>query len=301
MLFLLVFYIIGTVSVGLFFPKPLQLNINYALGKHGHLNSKIKEIPLHQNTDILFLGSSHCYRGFDVRIFEKAGFCSFNLGSSSQSHLQTNVLLKRYLNQIQPNTIIYEVYPNIFEIDGVESTLDLIANDNNYDYLWKLIVEHQHLKVFNSFIYGAFRKIVGLDKDYVEPTVRGKDKYISGGFVERKTSEFNAYFKPSSKPIEYKQNQLKAFEENIKLILSKKIELILIQAPVTRAYYSSIVQPQKHDALMENYSPYYNFNDRVELVDSLHFYDYHHLNQTGVEIFNQAVLDQLLLQQKEIR
>ena len=31
---------------------------------------------------------------------------------------------------------------------------------------------------------------------------------------------------------------------------------------------------------------YYNFNELIKLNDSLDFYDAHHMNQTGVNIFN---------------
>ena len=41
---------------------------------------------------------------------------------------------------------------------------------------------------------------------------------------------------------------------------------------------------------MTKYSTYYNFNKIVTLNDSLHFYDSHHLNQNGVEIFNKRLI-----------
>ena len=40
------------------------------------------------NIDVLVLGSSHAYRGFDPRIFKKAGIKLFNFGSSGQTLLQ---------------------------------------------------------------------------------------------------------------------------------------------------------------------------------------------------------------------
>ena len=41
---------------------------------------------------------------------------------------------------------------------------------------------------------------------------------------------------------------------------------------------------------MVSYGDYYDFNNRLHLNDTIDFYDSHHLNQTGVEIFNKAFL-----------
>jgi len=35
---------------------------------------------------------------------------------------------------------------------------------------------------------------------------------------------------------------------------------------------------------------YYNFNEMINLVDTLHFYDSHHLNQKGVRLFNEKII-----------
>jgi len=45
------------------------------------------------------------------------------------------------------------------------------------------------------------------------------------------------------------------------------------------------------DALMSTYSDYYNFNELISLSYSVHFYDSHHLNQSGVEVFNEAFIE----------
>ena len=79
-----------------------------------------------KNVDVLFLGSSHAYRGFDPRIFRKRGYSSFNLGSSAQTPSQTKVWLKRYLKHLNPKIVIYEVYPGTFSSDGIEASLDLV-------------------------------------------------------------------------------------------------------------------------------------------------------------------------------
>ena len=44
---------------------------------------------------------------------------------------------------------------------------------------------------------------------------------------------------------------------------------------------------------MGMYSEYYNFNEILTLNDSLSFYDYDHLNQNGVELFNKKLIELL--------
>ncbi|MFN9798593.1 MAG: hypothetical protein ACK54P_01135, partial [Bacteroidota bacterium] len=48
-------------------------NILYRRAGHGHSFSRFREADTTKNVDLLFLGSSHAYRGFDTRIFDSAG------------------------------------------------------------------------------------------------------------------------------------------------------------------------------------------------------------------------------------
>ena len=72
------------------------------MGEEGHLNSRVKDIRNYHNVDILFLGSSHCYRTFDTRFYNANGYTCFNLGSSNQTPIQTYILLSQYLDSINP-------------------------------------------------------------------------------------------------------------------------------------------------------------------------------------------------------
>ena len=98
----LAIYLLLLVFWGELTPPLLKKNLNYKKGSYGHLYSRIRELKKTHDVDILFLGSSHTYRGFDPRIFARHGFHTFNLGSSSQSPIQTEILLKRYLDKLNP-------------------------------------------------------------------------------------------------------------------------------------------------------------------------------------------------------
>ena len=271
---------------------PIWLNSNLIYKQRGgHLYSRLSELNKYQNVDVLFLGSSHSYRGFDTRIFKQRGIHSFNLGSSSQAPVQSLLLLKKYIDNLQPKQIIFEVCPQSLSSDGIESALDIISNDKIDFQTIKMAIKLNHIKVYNTLIYSSIRQLLNLDKDFVEAQRIGKDTYISGGYVQRDNIQFE-YKSPLEKSIN--PEQMMAFKELVNWVKSKDIELILVQAPVTTIEYNSYDDNISFDKLMQDYSRYYNFNALITLEDSLHFYDPHHLNQLGVETFNSDLIDLLI-------
>ena len=73
LLFGLVFAILYCISVFVwtnYAPKEARSNVKYPIGAYVHLNSRLKEVKGVGEVEILFLGSSPAYRGFDYRIFE---------------------------------------------------------------------------------------------------------------------------------------------------------------------------------------------------------------------------------------
>ena len=118
--------------------KPKHLpNLVYKVG-HNYL--RLQEVRQTSNVDLLFLGSSHAYRGFDTRIFRASNYKAFNLGSSSQTPVQTRVLLERYLENLNPKLVVYEVNPIMFYSDGVESTINLVVTDKNDFSSFKMVL-----------------------------------------------------------------------------------------------------------------------------------------------------------------
>lgn len=284
------FYITVLFFWGQYAPSNFQPNINYKIGSYGYTYSRLSDVKKVKEVDILFLGSSHSYRGFDTRIFSKNGFKTFNLGSSSQTPIQTEVLLDRYLDNLNPKTIIYEVYPPSFISDGVESSLDIIANDRNDLASLKMVLKINNIKTTNTFLYALPHDIFGLNESFTEPFVRNEDIYVSGGFVEKKRD----FFEPGpdyKKEILLNQKQLESFSNIVSLIRAKNIELILVYTPVSHIHYDSFSGNDSFDSIMNNCSEYYNFNKIISLDDSLHFYDSHHLNQNGVELFNAKLIE----------
>ena len=292
--FSLVFYFVMIPLWKNITPVYIQPNLKYQIGSFGHMFSRIQEVKKQKgDVDILFLGSSHSYRGFDPRNFKEKK--TFNLGSNSQTPIQTKILLERYLEKVNPRLIIYEVYPGTFSSDGVESSMDLISNDKNDVRSLKMAFQLNNIKTYNTLVYAKYADFFNWNKDFKEPIKKSKDTYISGGFVEMKHLT-NTIHKFSNKEWHFKDNQVKAFNECIAFLKKKKIKVILVYAPITKGLYQSYSNNDFVDHFFSQYQlEYYNFNRLTKLNDTLDFYDSHHLNTIGVKKFNKILLNTLKL------
>lgn len=288
-LFCSVFYIVILPLWSYVAPPFMAKNVRNCIGCYGHLFTRSNEAKQIYNPDILFLGSSHAYRGLDPRVFKKYGFTSFNLGSSSQTPINTKVLLHQYLDKIKPKMIVYEIYAGTLTSDGVESSLDLLSNNQVDIYSFNMTLDINNISSYNTLIYGYFRQIFGLNKFFKEPKNQNEDTYIKGGFVETSFRK-NPLHKEKKGQWDINPKQISSLKENIKYIKSKNIPIILIQAPITKVLYNSKTNNKEIDSLLNNLAPYKNFYGDIPLNDSIDFYDSNHLNQKAVIKFNKRLI-----------
>lgn len=291
-LFASVFYLVILSVWSWVMPFYMAKNVRNCIGCYGHLNTRVKEVPQFQNVDILVLGSSHAYRGFDPRVFKAHGIELFNLGSSSQTPIQSNILLHQYLEKLNPKLVVLEVYAGTLEVDGVESSLDLAANNKiDWNYI-KTLKDIRNLQTYNSAIYGGFRELFNLNEDFKEEEIQEEDTYISGGYVE---TDFRENPMNAEKLRNWKVNpiQLKYLKENVNYLNTKGFPFILVQTPITQKLYESRTNHSEIDELLASLGTYKNFQNSLVLNDSLDFYDSNHLNQNAVERFNELFVDYL--------
>lgn len=287
-------YLVVLVCWGEFMPAIFKKNVNYSLGAYGHMYTRSREATGYGKVDILFIGSSHAYRGFDTRIAKEYGYESFNLGSSAQTPVQTKLLLNRYLDKLQPKILVYEVCPEIFMNDGVESSLDMIANTTIDANTIKMVFSINNIKIYNSLLYGYYRQLFGRDKNFTEKPVILLDTYIPGGFVERSMEkDTTAVIEDTNIAWQPKTYQLSAFHDLLATVKQRNIRLVLVQSPVTKKKYLKRSDNSIMDGLFSARGEYYNFNELLRLSDSLDFYNEDHLNQKGVIVFNRALLDKV--------
>jgi hypothetical protein len=232
------------------------------------------------------VGSSHAYRGYDPRIFKKSGVTAFNLGSSSQTPLQTRYLVHKYFKNLKPKFVIVDVYPLLFGVDGLESQIDLISSGLMDKEIIGMSFDINNITLYNTLIFGIFNNTFHFARQ--KKSIERADTYIPGGYVE---SYRNLKLTPTrvSQKIQISPVQLAAFRETVAYLKSNHIKYIIAQAPFSKSNYNSYLNNDEIDELFSRMGEYYNFNKLLDLPDSMYFDD-SHLNQLGVNIYNAALI-----------
>lgn len=293
LLFPVYFYIWGE-----FIPQIFRnaSNVRYIDESHDFMRLRIQEAKTISDIDILVLGSSHAYRGFDPRIFSTHGLEMFNFGSSSQSPLQTEVLLKRYYHSLNPKIVIFEIYPSVFTGDGVESSIGLLSSDIIDRHALQMAFKIDNLMTYNTLFLSLLKNTLNKQSPSINSNKYETHTYVEGGYVER---DKLYYYEPefiSSSQWELNASQWQAFERCLKIIESNGAQIFLVYAPITNSLYTSKTNNDEFLKRMATYGyPLYDFNTIINLDDTLHFYDSNHLNQKGVEVFNHSLISELHL------
>jgi len=293
LLFAMFVYLILLFAWGFLIPEGYQKNLKFVLGGQGHLFTRLQDADTTRNVDILFLGTSHSYRGYDPRLFAEKGICIFNLGSSSQAPEVSKRLLKKYIGSMNPKLVVFDVFPSQFAMDGIESKIDFVSNKRLlFPEDFALAFEGRNAKLINTYLFSLLYQTFEIYENFKEQAIKKTGTYIQGGYVEshNKKNKISDMFAPAN---------LKATDENLQILDSvcailnqKGIPFILVQSPVSKAYYDHITNNAEWDSLFSHRGPYLNFNESLSLKDE-YFYDAHHMNQAGVAIFDSVFLDKI--------
>ncbi len=273
-------------------------NLKYKQGSYGHLNTRLKEISGYGKVDILFVGSSRIYRGFDPRIFEKKGIEVFVLGSSGQTPIQSYILLKRYIKELNPGLVVFDLFPRSFSKKGVESSLDLLANDQMDSLSWNMAFKQDDILVWNTLIYAKFRQWIGMHHDFKEQRFKAGrgDRYVSGGYVHKKLKFHQNVDCGDNEKVKWSPPnplQVDYFNKSINLLSKMDIDIQFINMPI--ANYDCYSNNDILNPLWQRTEwDYIDFNQVLTWRDSIDFYDNFHLNEIGVEKLNTYFVDQLM-------
>lgn len=294
-----------------------ELNVTYVPANYGHSGLRLAEADTASSPQVLFIGSSHCYRTFDTRCYDSAGVSCFNLGSSNQTPRQSLALLQRYLQRWNPQLVVIEVHPDIMENSGDESACDLLSNTRIDAPMLAMALGQRNLRVFNTMVCGALDRLIqGGVPMPLSPIVRvatsagdtqvmASFHYVGGGFVELPT----VCYQPTPiapKRLQPNIDQLEALAACVQLLEEKGIDCLLVEVPATRQRYASYLNHQDFEHQLADVAGkgihlrgYLNLNDDAYLIEHLNdtvtFFDDDHLNQVGVDLFNQYFLSCLSL------
>lgn len=270
----------------------------------------MSEISDYHDIDILFVGSSQSYRGFDVRQFKEAGYSSFNMGTTSQRPYQNHLLLNKYIDSLRPRLVVLAVSPVLMQVSK-ESTLDYLWSDFEKDKIqWELDKLRMTLNckswyMFNMWVYNAYRhhvynplmrrmgKLQPMERHIDgDEMIVGPDKYVRGGYVERQVDLTCSPEPKKTKVIEYDSVQVYYMKQCVKLLEDRNIQYILVEPPIQPSAYANWVNHSEWEQIIAAY-PYLNYNEPVFLNDTIDFYDNGHMNYIGVEKFNKIFISYL--------
>lgn len=297
---------------------PSVSNVKYVRNNYGHSARRLAEADSlaarSEGIDLLFLGSSHCYRTFDTRFYAARGLRAFNLGSSNQTPIQTYALLQRYLAAFHPKTVVFEVHPDILASDGVESSADLLSNTRLDSPMRAMMFRQNNIQLYNTALCRLLDRslhgghlalgdtLVAVATPSGDTTLVAQFHYISGGFVQ--LSDY--CFRPvdlESKTIVPNSLQLAALDSCLSLIARQGADCLLVEVPASRALFAAY---RNHAAFADSMAAaarrhgfdYYDGNADTALVarldDQRHFFDDDHLNNNGVTLFNRYFLSCIL-------
>lgn len=295
-LFAVPVYLLFIIVAGSVSPFSEHRNIKYARGGYGHLLTRLQEADTTGAVDILFLGSSHAYRGFDPRVFSAAGYRTFNLGSSSQSPVQTAWLVERYLERMAPKLVVMDVFPTTISTEGVEATLNLLSNAPVDADLLQMALATPHADVWNTAILATWRELTGANAGYREPVYHSvdQDRYIPGGYVEKGPIPFIPRSTASKLEWDPPARQWAAFLDIMQRLHARKVPVVLLQTPVTRNWQFTPAERARLDSLFTPHATAYLDLSAVLVGEEAElFYDGHHMRQATVERFNALLLDSL--------
>jgi hypothetical protein len=267
---------------------------------------RFREVEEYGDVDVLLVGSSHAYRGFDTRIFARHGIRSFNIGSTSQSPLNTHYVLQRYLDAVTPELVVYEIYCGVLG-DGteVESACDLMANTSFSTHWLRMVLATRSLFALRASLRTYLERTTF---DFSEVTTgRGlRSDYVSGGYVVSHTQrEETVVGDEARRDMVFSGRARRYLGKTLRMLRKRGIPVILVTQPLPPEYIAELpayetIRESIRELAARHGVRYVDFNEELVLDSREHFMDYHHLNIMGVEVFNEALCVLLLRQYGDV-
>lgn len=279
-------------------------------GGFGFTLQRFQDIENYRDVDIVFLGSSHCYRTFDTRIYEEYGLKTFNMGTTGQSPMNTYYLLKRYFDQINPKLVIFDINYRVIDRDGLECFYDLAQNMDYFPEMMEMAFAIKSFHAINGAVSKWMLDITGTAPKFKQKE-RKQDFYVSGGYVEFKPDTVSAAKSYETKPVSQNapkrkprtvvplKEQMDYIAKVVQYVKSRNARIVLVTKPEPAENLKAIanyeeVSRQIADLAARINVPYFDFNHiSLPLNTREHFYDKEYLSPAGVQIFNPALIEML--------
>jgi hypothetical protein len=273
----------------------IYISNDYFMWKGGDTYSKFQEFDLNAKYDVVVVGSSRAYRGYNPACFADSGMMMFNLGTSAQSIINTDIVVRNYIRPGTTKLLIVDLYAGAFRSGQLESSADLIENVSTIETAEDIAGQSTDPRVWNMYV---LRRLTETDKPYF-----AKDDYTGSGYSEKKDSlspslvKLLGTFKQSNEAdLVIDSSAFDALERMLSYCSANKIEVVLVYSPVTD-FYSRANHAVFTDAITplinKHHVKYFDYTSSLHLNTQFHFYDDTHLNSAGVAIFNSRLIADL--------
>ena len=272
-------------------------------GGMGYSLQRFRDIENYHDVDVVFLGSSHCYRTYDPRVFAEYGLSAFNMGSTGQTPLNGYFLLKRYYDQLQPKLVVIDLVYRVMDRDGLESFYELSANlSYSYEFAEMAMAvgsPHAYQQLANMWMRDHFGEGPPTRQRH-----RDGEAYIPGGLV--------TYTKPDplhedpaqevvhgSQTIYPKKMQLDYVAKMVELVRAHGGKVVLVTKPEPRGNLTAITNYPEVSRQFAEFAEqigvrFIDFNQRdLPLNFREHFQKREYLSAKGQAVFNPILIETL--------
>ena len=262
---------------------------SYYIWPGGTTWMQFHEFAPHRRYDAVIVGSSHAYRGYDPAVFAQRGFRVFNLGSSSQTPLNSYWLIRAFLDSTNAPLVIFDAYDTAAAISGFESTMDLGQNQPSNEAAIGMAWSQRDLRMVNML---AVRFLADRSTPFST-----NPEYMGSGFTPHLDSMKTDAPPDGGVPAHLLARQKYFIGQCIDLCEERGIALVF-----TSHFARANLRGRFHD-------PMVHFMDSLHTARGIRFLDFtrlpgiddrnwfadaNHLNLAGARIFTGQLVDSLV-------
>jgi hypothetical protein len=251
---------------------------------------KFKNFDREKKWDVIVLGSSHAYRGYDPEIFKSHEMKMYNLGTSNQHMMCTYHIAKNLINKDNCKVLVLDMFDRVFSNNDIESKSDIIQNVNDDKTAIEIALSSDDIRAFNMITLRYFNKTI-------QPINTDTNDYNNGFLAARK------FLDPKKKDVEKMKWKYKADKSQKKYLdlllahcLKNGIKVVAVSHSAPEIY--PIVEHHKFISdispiLNKNGVKYYDYTYDKEMGSLIYYSDPTHLNHIGVIKFNKKLINDL--------
>lgn len=276
----------------LFFIKPGGIPFIYRaaqgnIWEGGGTWIKFQKFDPNKKWDVITIGSSHAYRGYDPEVFKEHGMSMYNLGTSNQHTMCTYHIVKTYFTNENCKLLILDLFDKVFSNNDIESKSDLIQNITSDKAALAIAMDAADIRALNMITLRYFNKTI-------PPLSLDTTGYVNGYLGARK---FLDPKKKDTSNLTAKYHTEKSQLKYLRLLLAycqkEGIKTIVVSHPSPEIYplqLHSLFLADITPILHQYQVPYYDYTRLKELGSIKYYADPSHLNILGVKKYNEILL-----------